>query len=204
MSQPPGQYPEGDSYGQQGQYGYGQGQPGYDPNYGHQGGQYGGDPGYGQPQPGYDPGYGQYGTDPYGQQPGYPAQPGTGYPPPGHQQQGYPADSAAQGYMPPGVQTGPQQLSATLQLTDGTNRTHPLKQGVNVVGRGQDADFRLPDTGVSQRHLEITWDGQNASLADLGSTNGTMVNDTSVQNWQLQDGDVIKVGHSSLVFHVQG
>ncbi len=215
MSQPPGQYPDGDPYGQQPGYGqdpYGQ-QPGYgqDPNYG-----------YGQ-QPGYDP-YGQpgqqpgYGQDPYGQQPGYgqPAQqpgydpygqqPGGAYPPSGPQQQpggAYPPSGPQQGYAPPAVQTGPAQLQATLQLTDGTNRTHPLKQSGNVVGRGQDADFRLPDTGVSRRHLEITWDGQNASLADLGSTNGTMVNDTSVQVWQLQDGDVIKIGHSSLVFHVQ-
>jgi pSer/pThr/pTyr-binding forkhead associated (FHA) protein len=72
------------------------------------------------------------------------------------------------------------------------------------VGRGQDADFRLPDTGVSRRHLEITWDSQSAMLADLGSTNGTTVNGQPVQTWQLADGDVIRIGHSSLVFRSQG
>ena len=109
-----------------------------------------------------------------------------------------------QGYAPPAVQTGPRQLNASLQLDDGSNRTYSLKQGGNVVGRGQDADFRLPDTGVSRRHLEITWDGQSATLADLGSTNGTTVNGTPVQTWQLADGDVIRIGHSSLVFRTQG
>jgi len=107
------------------------------------------------------------------------------------------------GYAPPAVQ-GQRQLTATLQLDDGSNRNYSLKQGGNVVGRGQDADFRLPDTGVSRRHVEITWDGQSATLADLGSTNGTTVNGTPVQTWQLADGDVVRIGHSSLVFRTQG
>jgi hypothetical protein len=276
MSQPPGygQPPEGDPYGQQGQYGYGQGQQygndqnygqqppatppgGYDQGYGQQPGGYpqqGYDQGYGQQQPGgydqgygqqpggypqqggggggYDQGYGQqqpggydqgYGQQPggypqqgggydqgYGQQPGgypqqgggYGQQPGYGQPDPyGQQQQ---ADPYGQGYAPPAVQTGPRVLAASLQLDDGSNRNYSLKQGGNVVGRGQDADFRLPDTGVSRRHLEITWDGQSATLADLGSTNGTTVNGTPVQTWQLADGDVIRIGHSSLVFRTQG
>jgi hypothetical protein len=278
MSQPPGygQYDQGDPYGQQGQYGYGQqqpAQPGYDQGYGQQ--QQGGQPGYdqyggqqpaqpgydqyGQPaaQPGYDqsygqppaqPGYDQYGQQPaqpgydqYGgqQQPGYdqgyqqpPAQPGYdqyGQPPaqpgydqyggqpaaqpgydqyggqpaqPGYDQYGQPA--AQQSYAPPAAPGGNRQLAASLQLDDGSNRTYSLKQGSNVVGRGQDADFRLPDTGVSRRHLEITWDGQSATLADIGSTNGSTVNGTPVQTWQLADGDVIRVGHSSLVFRTQG
>ena len=183
-------------YGQQQQQGYGQqgydqgyGQQGYDQGYGQQ------QQGYGQQQQGYDQGYGQQGYDQgYGQQ-----QQGYG-------QQGYGQGDpyAQQGYAPPAVQTGPRQLNASLQLDDGSNRTYSLKQGGNVVGRGQDADFRLPDTGVSRRHLEITWDGQSATLADLGSTNGTTVNGTPVQTWQLADGDVIRIGHSSLVFRTQG
>ncbi|RZQ64966.1 DUF3662 and FHA domain-containing protein [Amycolatopsis suaedae] len=160
--------------------------------------------GYQQPG-GYDQGgYQQPGGYDQGgyQQPGYDQQGGGGYPPSGGFQQ--PADPYAQqggGYPPPG---GGRQLSASLQLDDGSNRTYSLKQGGNVVGRGQDADFRLPDTGVSRRHLEITWDGQSATLADIGSTNGTTVNGTPVQTWQLADGDVIRVGHSSLVFRTQG
>ncbi|MCP2262151.1 FHA domain-containing protein, partial [Streptoalloteichus tenebrarius] len=144
-------------------------------------------PAYGQP--GYDQGYGA--------QPGYDQ--GYGAPQPG----GYP-DPAAGGYAPPAVQGGPRQLTGILQLDDGSNRTYQLQQGSNVVGRGQDAHFRLPDTGVSRRHLEITWDGQSAMLADLGSTNGTTVNGQPMQTWQLNDGDVIRIGHSTLVYRTQG
>ena len=90
-----------------------------------------------------------------------------------------------------------------LTLDDGSNRTYQLLEGGNVIGRGQDSNFRLPDTGVSRRHLEITWNGQHATLSDLGSTNGTTVNGNPVQTWQLVDGDVIRIGHSTLVFRTQ-
>lgn len=101
-------------------------------------------------------------------------------------------------------QGGYRQLSAALLLDDGSNRYYQLTEGTMVVGRGHDAQFRLPDTGVSRRHLEITWDGRTARLADLGSTNGTTVNGTPVQSWQLVDGDVVRVGQSRLVFRTQG
>lgn len=215
--------PQGGGYDQQGGYqqgGYEQGgyaqpqQGGYDQGYG-QGQQQPGyeQGGYAQPQQGgYDQGgYQQGGYDQYAgqQQPGYDQYGGQqqgGYDQYGQQAYGQPAgaDPYAQqqgGYAPPAAG---RQLAASLQLDDGSNRTYSLKQGGNVVGRGQDADFRLPDTGVSRRHLEITWDGQSATLADIGSTNGTTVNGTPVQTWQLADGDVIRVGHSSLVFRTQG
>jgi hypothetical protein len=217
-----GGYPQQPGYGQPGydQQGYGQpgyGQPGYE-----QGGQnYGQQPGYGQPgygqqgggydqqayaqpgygQPGYDQGYGQpgYGQQGYGQQydQGYDAGYQQGYGQPGYGQPGY----GQPGYGPQGY--GNQQRTATLSLDDGSGRTYDLTQGTHVIGRGQDSAFRLPDTGVSRRHLEISWDGQTATLSDLGSTNGTTVNGNPVQTWQLNDGDVIRVGHSSLVFRTQ-
>jgi hypothetical protein len=195
------QQQQGGGYPQQGG-GYDQGyqQYGADPNYQQGQQQYGGgyEQGGGYPQQGgYDQGY---------QQGGYPQQGGGGYPQQGGYPQpgGYGQQEAPQGYAPPAVQTGPRTLTASLQLDDGSNRNYQLKQGGNVVGRGQDADFRLPDTGVSRRHLEITWDSQSAMLADLGSTNGTTVNNNPVQTWQLADGDVIRIGHSSLVFRSQG
>ncbi len=92
--------------------------------------------------------------------------------------------------------------SVTLQLDDGSGRTYQLREGANVIGRGQDAQFRLPDTGVSRRHLEIRWDGQVALLSDLNSTNGTTVNNAPVQEWQLADGDVIRLGHSEIIVRV--
>ena len=93
-------------------------------------------------------------------------------------------------------------MSATLQLEDGSGRYFQLREGQNIIGRGQDAQFRLPDTGVSRRHVEIRWDGRVAMLSDLGSTNGTTVNGAPVQDWQLADGDVIRAGHSEILVRI--
>lgn len=93
-------------------------------------------------------------------------------------------------------------VTATLQLEDGSGRYFQLREGVNIVGRGQDAQFRVPDTGISRRHLEIRWDGRVAMLTDLGSTNGTTVNGAQVGDWQLADGDIIRAGHSEILVRI--
>lgn len=114
---------------------------------------------------------------------------------------GQPAAGGYGGYGPSGYPLAGH--AVTLQLDDGSGRTYQLREGSNIIGRGQDAQFRLPDTGVSRRHLEVRWDGQVALLSDLNSTNGTTVNNAPVQEWQLADGDVIRLGHSEIIVHIQ-
>ncbi|MBB6372820.1 hypothetical protein BKA01_000042 [Pseudonocardia eucalypti] len=205
-------YDQQQGYGQQGyQQGYdqqqGYGQQGYD----QQGYQQGyGQQGYDQQgyQQGYDQqGYAQQGYDQQGYQQGYDQQ---GYAQQGYDQQGYGQQGYQQGYYDQqgyqqgGYAQGGYGGAATLTIDDGSNRSFELHGGTTVIGRGQESDFRLPDTGVSRRHLEINWDGHNATLSDLGSTNGTTVNGNPVQTWQLSDGDVIRIGHSTLVYRAAG
>ncbi|AYJ33396.1 DUF2662 domain-containing protein [Corynebacterium xerosis] len=110
----------------------------------------------------------------------------------------------AQVQVPPGPSSpGEQELTVTLLLQDGSNRTFEVKPGSNIIGRGTISDFRLPDTGVSRQHAEITWDGRDAVLVDLHSTNGTMVNDSAIDNWLLADGDVISMGHSVMEVRIR-
>ncbi|OEX93200.1 DUF3662 and FHA domain-containing protein [Corynebacterium sp. Marseille-P4321] len=103
-----------------------------------------------------------------------------------------PAEPTAQ---PPAAGGAP---TVSLLLQDGSSRSYLVHEGSNILGRSNDSDFRLPDTGVSRQHAEITWDGQVAVLVDLQSTNGTTVNDEPVDNWMLADGDVITLGHSNI------
>ncbi|MGB6208769.1 FHA domain-containing protein, partial [Mycobacterium sp.] len=162
---------------------------------------------------GYDQGYAggpEYGRQDYAQQPDYgsygeaPApQYGSGYAEPagGDYDYGQPQEAGGYGgYSQGGYPSSG--TAVTLQLDDGSGRTYQLRDGANIIGRGQDAQFRLPDTGVSRRHLEIRWDGHVALLSDLNSTNGTTVNNAPVQEWQLADGDVIRLGHSEIVVHI--
>jgi hypothetical protein len=144
--------------------------------------------GYQQPQ-GYDQGYDRGGY----QQGGYDQQ--------AYDQQGY-ADYDQGGYGQQAYAPDGHTFTATLQLEDGSGRHFQLREGNNIIGRGQEAQFRLPDTGVSRRHIDIRWDGQVAMLSDLGSTNGTTVNGAPVQDWQLADGDIIRAGHSEILVRI--
>ena len=90
-----------------------------------------------------------------------------------------------------------------LHLRDGSDRKYQLQDGSNLIGRGNGVDLRIPDTGVSRQHADIVWDGYDAVLTDLNSTNGTTVNDTPVENWLLADGDFIVVGHSEIMVHFE-
>lgn len=65
-------------------------------------------------------------------------------------------------------------LRGVIGSTEG--KVFPLLPGANVVGRAEDSDIRLVDSGVSRNHAELSLrpDGR-VVLFDLGSTNGTFV-----------------------------
>ena len=81
----------------------------------------------------------------------------------------------------------------------------PLAPPGIVVGRGNDADLRVNDPGVSRRHVEfrVTEDaaGPRVTVHDLGSTNGVLVNGKRVENATLADGAEIRIGNTTLTLH---
>lgn len=66
-----------------------------------------------------------------------------------------------------------------------------LKEGENIIGRAAEADHVLTADGVSKRHMRITVNGQSAFIEDLGSSNGTFVNDKLTRKMTVRDGDKI-------------
>jgi hypothetical protein len=82
-------------------------------------------------------------------------------------------------------------------------RRHPIA-GTTVIGRGAEADLQLTDTGVSRRHAELRVVAGGLEVHDLGSTNGTWVNDRRVQAASLKDGDRVTVGTTELVVRTDG
>ena len=67
-------------------------------------------------------------------------------------------------------------------------------------GRSMQTAIPLDDDAVSRRHARFAWTGSTFIVSDLGSTNGTFVNDTSVRERTLQDGDQVKIGHTIFKF----
>ncbi len=70
--------------------------------------------------------------------------------------------------------------------------------GIYLVGRSSDCKLRLNDPETSRRHAAITIAPGRAIVDDQTSRNGTRVNDVRVQHAMLKDGDVIRVGGTSI------
>ncbi len=113
----------------------------------------------------------------------------------------YPGYEQAGGYPPaPHAHPG----GRNVRLVSGDGRTYPLQMGSTVIGRGDQANLRLPDVGISRRHARLDFDGNQVVLTDLGSTNGTMVNGQRVSAVALNPGDMIQLGTTTLTFRVDG
>ena len=120
----------------------------------------------------------------------------------GYQQAGYDPQQPVGGYQQPGGGGHVGQLN--VRLVGGDGRTYPLQMGSTVIGRGDQANLRLPDVGISRRHARLDFDGNQVVLTDLGSTNGTMVNGQRVSAVALNPGDMIQLGTTTLTFRVDG
>jgi DNA-binding winged helix-turn-helix (wHTH) protein len=74
-----------------------------------------------------------------------------------------------------------------------------LHTGENIVGRSDHAD--LDTTTISRRHVRIQIEAESVSIEDLGSKNGTWLNDHPVTaRTEISDGDTVRLGTSVFTF----
>jgi DNA-binding winged helix-turn-helix (wHTH) protein len=82
-------------------------------------------------------------------------------------------------------------------------RQIPLSPGVNILGRGQDAEVWIDAPGVSRHHARISVKGADATVEDLGSKNGTYLRGRRVTAPSpLCDGDQIRLGSVVITFRI--
>ncbi|MCQ4083227.1 DUF3662 and FHA domain-containing protein [Streptomyces sp. RB6PN25] len=134
---------------------------------------------------------------PHGANGGYPPQPAA--PPP--------MPSAPPGVPRPGTGQAPvSRLPGTADPSGTTRRwieingtRHQISRPTMVLGRSTEADVRIDDPGVSRRHCEIRA-GSPSMIADLGSTNGIVVDGQHTARATLRDGSRIVVGSTTIVY----
>lgn len=82
-----------------------------------------------------------------------------------------------------------------------SSRTYELAGTHMTIGRESGNDIQIADINASRRHAELTLDASGVwVLADLGSTNGTMVNNRTIAVQPLALGDRITVGTTILMY----
>lgn len=87
--------------------------------------------------------------------------------------------------------------SCLLTWIDAEGRSHEARlEAPNslLVGRRAEVDLRLTDPSVSGKHCSLAWEGDELVIRDLGSTNGTFVNEEPITRHVLSDGDALKLG----------
>lgn len=72
----------------------------------------------------------------------------------------------------------------------------------NLIGRGDGATLKLVDAGISRQHATIRREERDYWVADLGSANGTFVNDAALTAARLlRHGDQVRIANSVMVFY---
>ena len=79
-------------------------------------------------------------------------------------------------------------------------KKYNLGQPALTIGRSSKSDVQIDQESVSRGHARIINTGKAILLRDLGSTNGTYVNDELIDEYVLRDGDFIKIGRTIFKF----
>jgi ABC-type multidrug transport system ATPase subunit/pSer/pThr/pTyr-binding forkhead associated (FHA) protein len=84
-------------------------------------------------------------------------------------------------------------------------REHNLTQSATTVGRASENQIALSDPQVSRHHARLEWVAGNLQLIDLGSANGTRLNDVEIEPkvpQALKDGDTIRIASFTLTLRL--
>jgi hypothetical protein len=110
--------------------------------------------------------------------------------------------SAAERLQEPLEQRARRRDARALLVTDGKRLV--VDAAGATIGRSRGCEIVLADANVSRRHAEIRPRGDGWTIADLGSTNGVVVNGVRVERAQaLRAGDRIEIGTTVLTFEVE-
>src|ERR1044071_8465860 len=83
-------------------------------------------------------------------------------------------------------------------------RTHELNVDKTTVGRVEDNTFQIADPSVSSHHCEVLLQGSDVLIRDLGSTNGSFINNDKISESILKPGQTLRLGQIELQLVPEG
>jgi two-component system, cell cycle response regulator len=87
---------------------------------------------------------------------------------------------------------------------DDLGRRYMLARVETIIGRSSKSDIPVNQESVSRRHAKLSHTGRAVVIRDLESTNGTLVNDERVAEYELRNGDLVKIGRTIFKFIAGG
>jgi predicted component of type VI protein secretion system len=87
---------------------------------------------------------------------------------------------------------------------DGDRVEITLTKPATIFGRGTNCDVQIPVSSISRQHCEVNVAGDQVWVADLGSSNGTFVNNERVDEMRLTAGDRLVFGPLVLTVQIDG
>ena len=75
-----------------------------------------------------------------------------------------------------------------------------LKQGDMKIGRKPGCEIMIDNLAISGEHANIFTVGEDSFIQDMGSTNGTFVNNKKITKHHLKNGDAVVIGKHTLVY----
>ena len=78
-----------------------------------------------------------------------------------------------------------------------------LKQGDMKIGRKPGCEIHIDNLSVSGEHANIFTVGEDSFIQDLGSTNGTFINNKKITKHHLKSGDTVVIGKHSLIYFTE-
>lgn len=87
---------------------------------------------------------------------------------------------------------------------DGKSQRAVLSRPRTLIGRQEDCQLRLPIAGVSRTHCEILVEDGHITINDLGSSNGTYLNQERITSHPAAAGDLLSVGGQVFLIQVNG
>lgn len=91
-------------------------------------------------------------------------------------------------------------MSKLIVRSGGTTREIPLAKDSFSIGRTPENDLEVKDSLISRKHTSIVRKGDRFLIYDLGSSNGTFVNREKIEMKVLENGDLIRIGDTEIVF----
>lgn len=81
-----------------------------------------------------------------------------------------------------------------------TGSKYSIDKDIIKIGRLEDNDIIISDPSVSRHHAELSREGPTYIIRDLGSTNGSKINQSPMKEAILEDEDCITLGKTDFIF----